>query len=457
MHNHRLVRLIIKADHLRSKYIKHRNMLILMSFAVGMLSALAAVLLKIFVQFVEHRVMVLNDWMNSNWLSALFPLLGTGISFLIIFKLWGGRLNRGVGFIVQSIFMQKAKIPKRHILGQMLTSAITVAFGGSVGLEAPIVATGAAIGSNTGSDLRLSYRDTTLLLACGAGSGIAAIFNSPIAGIIFALEVLMIDFKIPSLIPLLISTATATVLSQILYPDKFIFLAIEGWDMKAIPFYILLGLCCGFVSLYTTYMLETIEGFFSSKKESWKIWLAAGIPLCVIIFFLPNLYGEGYLMIAQLLKGNYEIITQHTFLSIEGNKPALIIIISFLMIGFKAITSSLTMAAGGNGGTFAPSLIIGGLVGFLFAFIVNESGYYTLNTSNFIIVAMAGVLAGVMHAPLTGVFLLAEITGGYTLFVPLMIVTALSYFITRKYIRHSMYHKVLVQKDLIQEEEESYL
>jgi CIC family chloride channel protein len=227
--------------------------------------------------------------------------------------------------------------------------------------------------------------------------------------------------------------------------------------MKAIPFYILLGLCCGFVSLYTTYMLETIEGFFSSKKESWKIWLAAGIPLCVIIFFLPNLYGEGYLMIAQLLKGNYEIITQHTFLSIEGNKPALIIIISFLMIGFKAITSSLTMAAGGNGGTFAPSLIIGGLVGFLFAFIVNESGYYTLNTSNFIIVAMAGVLAGVMHAPLTGVFLLAEITGGYTLFVPLMIVTALSYFITRKYIRHSMYHKVLVQKDLIQEEEESYL
>lgn len=432
-------------------------MLIFLSFAVGMMSALAAVLLKIVVQFVEHRVMLLNDFMESNWLSAMFPLVGTGISFIIIFKFWGGRLNRGVGFIVQSIFMQKSKIPKRHVFGQLFTSAITVAFGGSVGLEAPIVATGAAIGSSTGTDLRLSYRDTTLLLACGAASGIAAVFNSPIAGIIFALEVLMIDFKIPSLIPLLISTATATVLSQIIYPDKFIFLVIQGWNLSAIPFYILLGLCCGFVSVYTTYMVETVEEYFSKKKQDWRVWLMAGIPLCIIIFFLPNLYGEGYSMVTYLLKGNYDIITRHTFLSIPGNKPAVIILVCLLMIGFKAITASLTISAGGNGGTFAPSMIIGGLVGFLFAYIVNETGYYNLNTSNFIVVGMAGVLAGVMHAPLTGIFLLAEITGGYTLFVPLMIVTALSYFITRKYVRHSMYHKILVQKEILEDEEESYL
>lgn len=450
-------RLIIKAERLRSKYIKHRNFLIIISVIVGALSALAAVLLKIFVQFVEHKVTQLNDLMDSNALSATFPLIGTGFSFLLIYKIWGGRLNRGVGFIVQSIFTQRSQIPKRHVFGQLLTSAITVAFGGSVGLEAPIVATGAAIGSNTAHDLRLSYRDTTLLLACGVASGIAAVFNSPIAGIIFALEILMIDFKIPTLIPLLISTATATVLSQILYPDKFIFLAINGWDLHAIPFYILLGLCCGFVSVYTTFMTEKTEGFFHKIKANWKTWLAAGIPLCIIIFFLPNLYGEGYSMITHLLKGDYEIITKHTFLHIPGNKPAVIILICILMIVFKAVTASLTIAAGGNGGTFAPSLIIGGLVGFAFTYLINESGYYELNTPNFIIVAMAGVLAGVMHAPLTAIFLLAEITGGYTLFVPLMVVTALSYFITRKYVKHSMYHKILVQKEILKKEDEHYL
>ena len=292
-------RFIIKAERLRSKYIKHRNFLIMVSVIVGALSALAAVLLKLSVQFVEHKVTQLNDLMNSNALSAAFPLVGTGLSFLLIYKVWGGRLNRGVGFIVQSIFTQKSQIPKRHIFGQIATSAVTAAFGGSTGLEAPIVATGAAIGSNTAHDLRLSYRDTTLLLACGVAGGIAAVFNSPIAGIIFALEVLMIDFKIPSLIPLLISTATATVLSQILYPDKFIFLAIKGWNIYAIPFYILLGLCCGFVSVYTTYVVERVEGFFHKRKPSWKSWLMAGIPLCLIIFLFPHLYGEGYNMITQ--------------------------------------------------------------------------------------------------------------------------------------------------------------
>ena len=361
----RISRFIIHAERLRSKYIKHRNFLIIISVIVGALSAFAAVALKMSVQFVEHKVSQLNDMMNSNWLSATFPLIGTGLSFFLIYKLWGGRLNRGVGFIVQSIFTQKAQIPKRHIFGQLLTSAVTAAFGGSTGLEAPIVATGAAIGSNTAKDMRLSYRDTTLLLACGVASGIAAVFNSPIAGIIFALEVLMIDFKIPTLIPLLISTATATVLSQIIYPDKFIFLAINGWNLEAIPFYILLGLLCGFVSVYTTNILEGIEHFFFKRKQSWKTWLMAGIPLCIIIFFLPHLYGEGYSLIAQLLKGNYEITVKHTFLHIPGNKPLVIMLVCILMILFKAFTASLTIAAGGNGGTFAPSLIMGGLVGFV--------------------------------------------------------------------------------------------
>lgn len=334
----------------------------------------------------------------------------------------------------------------------MLTSSVTVAMGGSVGLEAPIVATGAAIGSNTGRDLRLSYRDVTLLLACGAASGIAAIFNSPIAGIIFALEVLMLDFNIPFFIPLLISTATSTVISQVLYPDKFIFLTIANWDIRSIPFYILLGSICGLVSVYTTNMVHRIENYFEEKQLNWRTWLQGSIPLCILIFIIPGLYGEGYTLITKLLNGNYDAVTSHSLLDYLGNKHLAIILMSLLIIFFKSISAALTTGAGGNGGIFAPSLIIGGVLGFLFAYVVNLTNIFHVDTPNFIIAAMAGVLAGVMHAPLTAIFLLAEITGGYTLFIPLMIVTAISYFMTRKYVKYSIYHKTLIEDKILNED-----
>jgi len=287
------------------------------------------------------------------------------------------------------------------------------------------------------------------MLACGVASGIAAIFNSPIAGIIFALEVLLFDFNIPFLIPLLISTATATVISQVLYPDKFVFLNITGWDIKAIPYYIFLGLCCGFISVYITTVVERIEHFFHRRGLNWKSWLIAGIPLCIIIFILPPLYGEGYRTVTSLLHGKFSSITNHSIFYTTDNNSVRIIVTCLLLIAGKAVTAALTMGAGGNGGIFAPSLVIGGLTGFVFAFTINASGLTHLNTPNFIIAAMAGVLAGVMHAPLTAIFLLAEITGGYTLFVPLMIVSAISYFITRKYIKHSIYHRSLVERSII--------
>jgi len=287
-----------------------------------------------------------------------------------------------------------------------------------------------------------------LLLACGAASGIAAIFNSPIAGMVFTLEVLLLDFNIPFLIPLLISTATATVISQVLYPDKFVFLIINGWDMKALPFYILLGIICGLVSVYTSFVVEKVEGYFHKRKLGWKTWLLAGLPLSVIIYFLPGLYGEGYAMITHLLHGDYNNLVQGTLLQNMGNQADAIIVMCTLLILLKSLTAALTMGAGGNGGIFAPSLMIGGLFGFLYAFVINLTGWMTLRTPNFIIAAMAGVLAGVMHAPLTAIFLLAEITGGYALFVPLMIVVAISYFITRKYVKHSMYHRALYRKSV---------
>lgn len=433
---------------LRRQYIGHRNFLIIISFVIGLLSALAAVLLKLTVQFFERRAGAINDAMGSNWLTAIFPLIGTGISLLILKHVFNGRLQRGVGFITESVLRRHGRIPKRHLGGHIFTSAITVATGGSVGLEAPIVATGAAIGSNTGTDLRLPSKDTVLLLACGAASGIAAIFNSPIAGIVFALEVLLLGFNIPFFIPLLISTATATVVSQVIYPEKFFFFVFTGWDIKAIPFYILLGICCGFISVYVSIVVDRIERFFHKKGLSWKAWLIGGLPLCLLIFLLPVLYGEGYHTITALLHGDYQVLVSHSMFS-RTPQNAAIILSCILLILVKAITATLTTGAGGNGGIFAPSMIIGGLTGFLFAFIINLTGLFPLNTPNFIIAAMAGVLAGVLHAPLTAIFLMAEITGGYILFVPLMIVAALSYFITRRHLRYSIYHQGLAKKDLL--------
>ncbi|MRG47509.1 chloride channel protein [Chitinophaga sp. SYP-B3965] len=445
----KLNRLLIHLGRFRARYTSHRNFLIFLSFVVGVVAAMAAVLLKITVQFFEHRVEAMNNWMNSNWLSAILPLVGTGISLLLLTRFFGHKLNRGVGFIIHNIITNKGRIEKRHTYGHILTSAITVAFGGSVGLEAPIVATGAAIGSNTAHDLRLSAKDTILLLACGTASGIAAVFNSPVAGIIFVLEIFLLDFSIPFFIPLLISTATATVVSQLIYPGKFIFIASESWSMKAIPFYILLGILCGLVSVYISRSVDFIEGYFEKRTMNWKSWLIAGIPLCILIFFIPGLYGEGYSTITNLLKGEYTSLTSHSLLQSYSQHAWAIILMTVLLLIFKVICSCLTISAGGNGGIFAPSMITGGLTGFLFAYLVNLSGIYHLNTPNFIITAMAGVLAGVMHAPLTAIFLLAEISGGYKLFIPLMIVTAISYFITRKYVKHSVYHKALVERKII--------
>ncbi len=447
-----LGRLLVKLDHLRTKHIRQRNFLIFVSFIIGLLSALAAVFLKVLVGFVEHQADRLNDLMHSNWLTAIFPLIGVGISLFMLVRVFKGRLNRGIGYVLKIILTEKGRMGVQHTFGHILTSAVTVAMGGSVGLEAPIVATGSAIGSNTGHDLRMSYRNTTLLIACGAASGIAAVFNSPIAGIIFALEVLLLDFNIPFFIPLLISTATATVVSQILYPEKFFVFNIESWDMSSLPFYILLGAICGLISVYTTNVVERIEHRFEKMLLNWKTWLKGSIPLCILIFIIPGLYGEGYSLITSLLNGKTEPLIAHSFFAGFGNKHVAIIVMCLLIILFKSFASSLTIAAGGNGGVFAPSLIIGGITGFLFSYLLNLTNYFHVKSPNFIVAGMAAVLAGVMHAPLTAIFLLAEITGGYKLFIPLMIVTAISYFMTRKYKKHSLYHKTLIENNLIRKD-----
>ncbi len=444
-------KILIRVYHTRKKYISHRNFILLASFIVGFVTAVAAVTLKLLISFLEHQANRINQWMSSNWLTAILPLIGIIGSFLILKRMFRGKLQRGVPPVIRSIFQKNSRIAKTHTFGHLLTSAVTVAFGGSAGLEAPIVATGAAIGSNTGKDLRLPQREIMLLLACGTASGISAIFNAPIAGIIFTLEVLLIDFTIPFFIPLLISTATASVVSQLLYPQKFFFLITQDWRFSSIPFYMLLGLFCGLISVYTVRTTEQIEGAFERFNLTWKSVFLGGSLLCFLIFLFPPLYGEGYYAVTQLLKGNSEYLLQHAFYQNLSSYKFSVVLVAFLIMMLKPMATAFTIGAGGNGGIFASSLMIGGFAGFIFSYTINLTGWFNLPSHHFIIAGMAGMLAGVIHAPLTSIFLIAEITGGYMLFVPLMIVSAITYFFARRFDQYSLYHKSLIKNGIIPE------
>jgi CIC family chloride channel protein len=290
-----------------------------------------------------------------------------------------------------------------------------------------------------------------LLLACGTASGISAIFNAPIAGIIFTLEVLLMDFTIPFFIPLLISAATASVISQLLYPQKFFFLVTQDWAFSSIPFYVLLGLFCGLISVYTVRTTEQIEGAFERLKLSWKSVFLGGSLLCLLIFFFPPLYGEGYFAVTQLLKGNSDYLMQHAFYHNLSSFKLSVVLVAFLIMMLKPMATALTIGAGGNGGIFASSLVIGGFAGFIFSYTINLTGWFSLPSHHFIIAGMAGMLAGVIHAPLTSIFLIAEITGGYMLFIPLMLVCAIAYFFARRFDRYSLYHKSLIKNGIIPE------
>lgn len=375
---------------------------------------------------------------------------------LIINLLLGGKLNKGLTHVIYLILRKRSDLPKRKMFSHILTSGVTIGLGGSAGLEAPIVVTGAAIGSNTAKKLGFNYQTRTLLLACGSAAGISAIFNSPIAGVIFAFEVLLPEFSIPSLIPLLISSASAAVVSQFLYSGQLFFLITEGWEFQAIPFYVLLGILCGFVSLYMIKTTFTLEKIFRKITKPYVKALAGGSLLCLLIFLIPSLYGEGYSTVINLLSGNFDSIIHYTPAWDFLDENILLIIWAAIIILTKVAATSLTIDSGGNGGIFAPSVFTGAFTGFFLIQVLNLAGVQ-LNHSNFIVVGMAGVLSGVLHSPLTGIFLIAEVTGGYVLFVPLMIVSALSFFISRHFHPNSIYTAPLVEKGIdYRSEQEKY-
>jgi CIC family chloride channel protein len=378
----------------------------------------------------------------------IFPVIGILVTVWFVKRFLGGHLGRGISPILFVISRKGSKVERHKTWSHLVTSAITAGFGGSAGLEAPIVVAGSAIGSNVGQMLHLSYRERTLLLGCGAAAGIAAVFNCPIAGVIFAFEVLLEGFTIPAFIPLLISAATAAVVSRVLYSGQLFYLITDGYQMSSLPFYVLLGILCGMISAYMTRMTLRIEGKFEMFTKHFPKALVGGAMLGFLIFMMPSLYGEGYTTIQALFNEDHSSLTASFLFSTIDDNVWIVLGAGVAITFLKVIATSLTLGSGGNGGIFAPSLFSGSVLGYTMAYGVNLTSIIQLPIANFVACGMAGVLSGVVHAPLTAIFLIAEITGGYSLFVPLMIVSALSYFIARIFEPYSVYTTRLAKKGL---------
>lgn len=443
----KFVNFVDRFNEYRQSKISNKNFLIIAAILVGILAGLAASLLKGITHRIEHFLQTDLQWQYKYYLYLLFPTIGILLSVLYVRRfIRKGTFETGLTPLLFAISKKSSKVEAHNSYSQIITAAITVGFGGSTGLEAPIATSGASIGSTLGRFLGLSYRETTLLLACGAASGIAGAFNSPIAGIVFAIEILLPEFTIPVFIPLLLSAATASVVARLFYNEQLFYLVTEGWQMKALGFYVILAVLVGLYSIYFGKVNSTIKGAFYKIKNPYQKIAIGGLSLGILIFLFPTLYGEGYITINNLLRGDYSSVISNSIFAEFSDLPVVVIVFTVATIMLKSVATLVTLSAGGNGGTFAPSLIIGGLIGFVVAYSINVSGLAEVNTANFIVAGMAAALGSLMHAPLTGIFLIAEITGGYILMVPLMITTAIAYLINRSVNQYSIYTKPLIDK-----------
>jgi CIC family chloride channel protein len=433
----------------RTAHIKEHHFLLVICFLVGILTALAAYALKSAIHF--FQVFLTNHFSQEtmNFSYLLFPIVGILIAGLYVRYVVKDDISHGVTKILYAISQRKSRIKPHNTYTSLIASSITIGFGGSVGAEAPIVLTGSAIGSNLGSFFRLEQRSLMILVGCGAAGAIAGIFKAPIAGILFVIEVLLLDLTMSSILPLLLTAVTATTVSYILngMEAMFAFSQVEPFMLDRIPFVILLGIICGFLSLYVVRSMSWCEGKFA-KLPPWKRFVLGGSMLGILIFLFPPLYGEGYNTINTLLAGGdqFQSLTNESlFYNIEN--PWAIVIFLVLVILFKVFATSATNGGGGTGGVFAPTLFLGCIAGFVFSYTLNQLGYTIyLPQENFALMGMAGVMTGVMHAPLTGTFLIAELTGGYDLFLPLMIVSVVSYGTILIFEKHSIYAKRLAKR-----------
>ena len=430
--------------------LSEQNLLLLLSLLVGVLSGLAAVLLLRVVGLLQGVLMPLAQSTSDFHFLWLFLLPGAGmlISLLIVRFLVKDNISHGVTRVLQSMSRNESRIKPHNIWSSIATSAVTIGFGGSVGAEAPIVYSGAAIGSNIGRSFGLSYRNITILLGCGAAGAIAGIFKAPLAGVLFTLEILLFNISMSSMMPLLISTVSASVVSCMLQGSDPVFLCeIAPFNFGNIPFYVILGVLGGFGSLYFLRTTLFLEDKLSKFKNVWGKWAFCAAGLGVMMIVLPPLFGEGYDTVIDLLHGEasgaMSTSSIGSLLSWKWGIPLFFALIFFM----KVFSMTLTNAGGGVGGTFGPTLVVGAIAGFVLARVVNNLGTcVSLPEPNFVLVGMAALMAGVMQAPMTAIFLIAEITGGYSLFIPLIIASTVSYGVTRIWERYSIYTKRLAQK-----------
>jgi CIC family chloride channel protein len=443
----KLLRFIGSINLWRKEKISNTNFLIIAAAVVGVLGGIASSLLKKLTHYVANFLQNDLHWEYKYYLYFFFPLIGLFLTVIYIRTfIRRSKFQHGIPAILSNISHNSSRLDFHNIYSQIISSALTVGLGGSAGLEAPAVASGSAIGSNIARFFGLTYRETTLLLACGAAAGISGAFNSPVTGMIFAIEVMLPAFSIPAVIPLLIASAVASVVSKLIYDEPLFALVTKEWVMDAFWYYVVIGILIGFYSIFFSRLNSYLFGVFEKIRNRYNKVLIGGIALGIMIAIFPALYGEGYITIQKLLDGNYASLLGNSFFSSYQYIAWALVLFGALSLVGKTFACVITMASGGNGGMFGPTVVVGGLFGFVFAFGLNQTGLVHLNVTNFIIAGMAASVSGVMHAPLTGIFLAAEITGGYVLMVPLMIVSSISYFINKSILKYSIYTKVLAKQ-----------
>ena len=432
----------------REKHISERYFILLLSLSIGVTMALLAALLKFIIHHIESFVLMHIE--QRSYLYLVFPALGILLSLLFVRYIVRDDISHGVTKVLSSISQRKSRIKPHNTWSSLLASALTISFGGSVGAESPIVLTGAAIGSNFGRLFRLEQRNLMLLIGCGVAGALGGIFKAPISGLVFVIEVLLLDLTMASVLPLLVSSVSAAAVAYVLSGKEnlFLFTQTDPYYIERIPLMILLGIVCGLISLYFSKTMFRIEGEFRKLKSQRTRYLITAAILSLLIFLFPPLYGEGYDSVNILLDGQYTQLLEGSIFEAFSSSYWVVFAFFLLTVLFKVFASVATNSGGGCGGLFAPTLFVGGLTGFLFSYLVNyfSSMRVFISPKNYILLGMAGLMAGVMHAPLTGVFLIAELSGGYNLFLPLMLVSLTSFATIRIFMPHSIYSLRLAEQ-----------
>lgn len=427
-----------------------RQFLLLSSVIVGLFAGMAVVILKAFAHWVFVFANYLDNILKLPYSNSILPIIGILLTVFIVQRFLGGHLEKGLSQIMHSVARKKSILPKRQIFAQIITNSLTVGFGGSAGVESPVAVTGATFGSNFAQHFKMNYKDRTLLLACGVAAATSTAFNAPIAGVLFAIEVILVDVSITAFIPIMISAATGAIISTIFLGESIVlhFYEKQLFDFSDIWFYIILGLITGWFSVYYSRYFQKITEYFTKLKinNPYKKAMFGASILAVLIFIVPTLFGQGYESIKTLSGDNPNALLDGTIFSGFKDKTWALLLFVGLASLLKVFAVGLTLNSGGNGGNFAPSIFVGSYLGFLFSNLVNLTQWFKVPVVSFTLVGMAGVFSALFHAPLTAIFLIGEITGGYSLMIPLLVVSSISFAVSKNYESYSMDVRKLAKK-----------